>query len=115
MSGDAHVLNFGLWATPERNLAFALRDFDETLAGPFEWDLKRLATSLVVIARENGRPDEVGLDAVRTCVGEYRKRMRRYATAGQLEIWYDAIHVEELVGYFPHKAREPARDVGPGR
>ncbi len=110
MSGDAHVLNFGLWATPERNLAFALRDFDETLAGPFEWDIKRLATSLVVIARENGRPDEVGLDAVRTCVGEYRKRMRRYATAGQLEIWYDAIHVEELVGYFPRKAREPARE-----
>lgn len=110
MSGDAHVLNFGLWATPERNLAFALRDFDETLAGPFEWDIKRLATSLVVIARENGRPDEFGLDAVRTCVGEYRKRMRRYATAGQLEIWYDAIHVEELVGYFPRKAREPARE-----
>ena len=54
MCGDAHVLNFGLWATPERHLAFALRDFDETLPGPFEWDVKRLAASLVVVARENG-------------------------------------------------------------
>ena len=53
MCGDAHVLNFGLWATPERNLAFDLRDFDETLPGPFEWDVKRFAASLVVAAREN--------------------------------------------------------------
>ena len=53
LCGDAHVLNFGLWATPERNLSFDLRDFDETLPGPFEWDLKRFAASLVVAAREN--------------------------------------------------------------
>jgi uncharacterized protein (DUF2252 family) len=53
LCGDAHVLNFGLWATPERNLAFDLRDFDETLPGPFEWDVKRFAASLVVAAREN--------------------------------------------------------------
>src|SRR6201999_753653 len=54
LGGDAHVLNFGLWATPERNLAFDLRDFDETHPGPFEWDVKRFAVSLVVAARENG-------------------------------------------------------------
>ena len=54
LCGDAHVLNFGLWATPERNLNFDLRDFDETLPGPFEWDVARLAASLVVAARENG-------------------------------------------------------------
>src|SRR5690242_21123266 len=53
LCGDAHVLNFGLWATPERNLAFDLRDFDETLPGPFEWDVKRFAASLVVAGREN--------------------------------------------------------------
>ena len=53
LCGDAHVLNFGLWATPERNLSFDLRDFDETSPGPFEWDVKRFATSLVVAAREN--------------------------------------------------------------
>src|SRR5215469_16933665 len=52
LCGDAHVLNFGLWATPERNLSFDLRDFDETLPGPFEWDIKRFATSLVIAARE---------------------------------------------------------------
>ena len=54
LCGDAHVLNFGLWATPERNLAFDLRDFDETLPGPFEWDVKRFAASLVVAARDSG-------------------------------------------------------------
>ena len=54
LCGDAHVLNFGLWATPERNLLFDLRDFDETLPGPFEWDVKRFAVSLVVAARDSG-------------------------------------------------------------
>jgi uncharacterized protein (DUF2252 family) len=109
MCGDAHVLNFGLWATPERNLAFALRDFDETLPGPFEWDVKRLATSLVIVARENGHPDQVGIDAARTCVDAYRTRMRRYAQTDQLAIWYDAIHVEELLGHFDKDARDVAR------
>lgn len=109
MCGDAHVLNFGLWATPERHLAFALRDFDETLPGPFEWDVKRLATSLVVVARENGLPDQVGVDAVRACVRAYQQRMRRYASTDQLTIWYDAIHVEELLANFDAGTRRPAR------
>ncbi len=57
LCGDAHVLNFGLWATPERNLSFDLRDFDETLPGPFEWDIKRFAASLVVAGgRTRSRP-----------------------------------------------------------
>jgi hypothetical protein len=56
LCGDAHVLNFGLWATPERQLSFDLRDFDETLRGPFEWDVKRYLASLVVMARDNGLP-----------------------------------------------------------
>ena len=61
LCGDAHVLNFGMWATPERNLNFDLRDFDETLPGPFEWDVARLAASLVVAARENGvKPSQGG-------------------------------------------------------
>jgi uncharacterized protein (DUF2252 family) len=109
MCGDAHVLNFGLWATPERHLAFALRDFDETLPGPFEWDVKRLATSLVVVARENRLPDEVGVDAVRTCVRAYQDRMHRYAGTDQLSIWYDAIHVEELITHFPEGSQDAAR------
>jgi uncharacterized protein (DUF2252 family) len=108
MCGDAHVLNFGLWATPERNLAFALRDFDETLPGPFEWDVKRLAASLVIIARENGHPDHVGLDAVAACVRAYRQRMHRYASTEQLAIWYDAIHVDELLTNFDASTRSAA-------
>ena len=54
LCGDAHVLNFGLWATPERQLSFDLRDFDETLPGPFEWDVSRLVASIVVLAADNG-------------------------------------------------------------
>ncbi len=100
LCGDAHVLNFGLWATPERNLFFDLRDFDETLPGPFEWDLKRLATSLVVAARENGvragRPDQ----AVAAALQAYRGRMRRYARSNELDIWYDGMHVDSLLSYF---------------
>jgi uncharacterized protein (DUF2252 family) len=87
LCGDAHVLNFGLWATPERNLAFDLRDFDETLPGPFEWDIKRFAASLVVAAREN-RINPAKADAAVTAgVEAYRKRMRRYATLPELDIW----------------------------
>src|ERR1700741_2567671 len=74
LCGDAHVLNFGLWATPERNLAFDLRDFDETLPGPFEWDVKRLVASLVVVARVNGLKPGVGDDAVRAALTAYRTR-----------------------------------------
>jgi len=100
LCGDAHVLNFGLWATPERNLAFDLRDFDETYPGPFEWDVKRLAVSLVVAAREHqlGRP--VAEAAVQACVEAYRTRMRRYASLPELDIWYDSMHADSLIGYF---------------
>jgi uncharacterized protein (DUF2252 family) len=77
LCGDAHVLNFGLWATPERNLSFDLRDFDETWPGPFEWDLKRFAASLVVAARENRvRPAQAGA-AVTAGLTAYCTRLRR--------------------------------------
>ena len=71
LCGDAHVLNFGLWATPERNLSFDLRDFDETLPGPFEWDVKRFAASLVVAARENRITPKVADAAVAAGVEAY--------------------------------------------
>ncbi len=100
LCGDAHVLNFGLWATPERNLAFDLRDFDETLPGPFEWDLQRLAASLVVAAREIGvRPGRADA-AVASAVGAYIRRMARYAVMPELDLWYDGMHVDDLLGYF---------------
>ncbi|MGH9081311.1 MAG: DUF2252 domain-containing protein [Acidimicrobiales bacterium] len=100
LCGDAHVLNFGLWATPERNLFFDLRDFDETMAGPFEWDLKRLAASLVVAARENGVKAGRADRAVAAALSAYRGRMRRYARSAELDIWYDGMHVDSLLSYF---------------
>ena len=100
LCGDAHLLNFGLWATPERNLAFDLRDFDETLPGPFEWDLLRLAASLVVAARAGGVRQGPARRAVEATVDAYRDRMRRYATLPELDVWYDGMHVDSLLGYF---------------
>src|SRR6185369_9564738 len=91
LCGDAHVLNFGLWATPERNLSFDLRDFDETLPGPFEWDVQRLAASLEVLAREVGLPDGAGAEAAVAMGEAYRLAMRSAASMGELEIWYDGI------------------------
>jgi len=100
LCGDAHVLNFGLWATPERNLSFDLRDFDETLPGPFEWDVKRFAASLVVAARENRVKPRRAAAAVTAGVEAYSRRMRRYATMPELDIWYDGIHVDGFISYF---------------
>ncbi len=77
--GDAHLLNFGLFATPERNLSFGLNDFDETLPGPWEWDVKRLATSLVVAARTVGFDQALGGQAARAAVRTYREQLARYA------------------------------------
>src|SRR6516165_4011530 len=100
LCGDAHMLNFGLWATPERNLSFDLRDFDETLPGPFEWDVKRFAASVVVAARENRLGPAKAAAAVAAGVEAYCQRIRRYAAIPELDIWYDGIHVDTLVGYF---------------
>ena len=100
LCGDAHVLNFGLWATPERNLSFDLRDFDETLPGPFEWDIKRFAASLVVAARENRINKRTADAAVAAGIEAYRTRMRRYTTMPELDIWYDGIHADNLINYF---------------
>lgn len=105
LCGDAHALNFGLWATPERNLSFDLRDFDETLPGPFEWDVMRLTASLVVLARENGLAADRADDAVASALQAYRSKMRHYATASQMEIWYDRILVDELLGYLGEDRR----------
>src|SRR4051812_18786423 len=105
LCGDAHLLDFGLWATPERNLSFALRDFDETLPGPFEWDVARLVASIVVLGRTHGvpagRPDE----AVAACLRSYRERMAGYASARWLDIWYDLIAVDEFLGVFSESDR----------
>ncbi len=100
LCGDAHVLNFGLWATPERNLNFDLRDFDETLPGPFEWDVARLAASLVVAARENGVKPNKADAAVTAAVDAYRNRMRYYSTLPLLDIWYEGTRFDQFIDYF---------------
>jgi len=106
LGGDAHVLNFGLWATPERNLGFDLRDFDETLPGPFEWDVKRFAASLVVAARQHGTEQAAADAAVTAGVEAYRRRMRGYRATPELDIWYDATSADNLIEYFEPADRD---------
>jgi uncharacterized protein (DUF2252 family) len=100
LCGDAHVLNFGLWATPERNLNFDLRDFDETLPGPFEWDVARLAASIVVAARENGIKKGGSDAAVTAAVDAYRLRMRHYSALAEIDIWYDGMQLDHFIDFF---------------
>ncbi|MET7597927.1 DUF2252 domain-containing protein [Streptomyces sp. NPDC005481] len=88
LCGDAHLLNFRLLASPERHLVFDINDFDETLPGPFEWDVKRLAASFVTASRANGFSLKEQNRAVRACVGAYRERMREFAGMRTLDIWY---------------------------
>jgi uncharacterized protein (DUF2252 family) len=109
LCGDAHVLNFGLWRTPERNLSFDLRDFDETLPGPFEWDVKRLAASLVVLARENGLPEVGARQSVSAAYRGYAGKLREYARMPEIDIWYDRVDVDDLIG---HLAPYDADEVG---
>jgi len=95
--GDAHLLNFGMWATPERHLFFGVNDFDESHPGPFEWDVKRLATSIVVAARDRGFVDADQAFAARAAALTYREKMLEYAEMGFLEVWYSRIEVDEVM------------------
>lgn len=97
LCGDCHALNFGAFATPERNIVFDLNDFDETLPGPWEWDLKRLATSVVLIARENGLKKRDALAAAEAVGRAYRVRMAELASLPILDIWYAKVDWEETV------------------
>jgi uncharacterized protein (DUF2252 family) len=95
--GDAHLSNFGGFATPERRVIFSINDLDETLPAPWEWDVKRLAASFVVASRDNGLKDSVAKDAVRTCVRTYRESMARYSKLRTLELWYESIEPRDLL------------------
>jgi uncharacterized protein (DUF2252 family) len=98
LCGDAHLLNFGAYASPERALLFDLNDFDETLPGPWEWDLKRLAASFVVAGRDNGFDTADCRNAARAVTASYRQRMTRFSEMGELEVWYTRIGEEEVRG-----------------
>jgi len=95
--GDCHLLNFGVYATPERRLVFDISDLDETLPAPWEWDVKRLAASVVLACRNNGfRPGDAR-EAVLACVRAYRERMAEYSGMRALEVWYASIDAEKLL------------------
>ncbi|MEP9315495.1 DUF2252 domain-containing protein [Pseudomonas sp. LABIM340] len=105
--GDCHLLNFGLFATPERNLVFDLNDFDETLPAPWEWDIKRLAASFAVAARDGGLSDVRARDAAVTCVRSYRENLRAYSKMSPLEVWYSRLDTDALLDMAPDaKARK---------
>ena len=94
--GDAHLSNFGLFASPERRLVFDINDFDETLPGPWEWDVKRLAVSLLLAARDNGFGVRDQERIVLAAVAEYRAWMARYAQMRNLDVWYARAEVDTL-------------------
>ncbi|EGX55417.1 hypothetical protein SZN_33006 [Streptomyces zinciresistens K42] len=96
LCGDAHLLNFRLLASPERHLVFDINDFDETLPGPFEWDVERLASSFVIACRANGFSEKEQNETVRECVRAYRTRMREFAGLRTLDIWYAQDDVDRL-------------------
>ena len=104
--GDAHLCNFGGFATPERRVIFSINDLDETLPAPWEWDVKRLAASFVVGCRDNGLKDAVAKDAVLTCVRSYRESMAEFSELKTLELWYRSLGAEELMAGLPPKLRK---------
>ncbi|HQR84923.1 MAG: hypothetical protein B7Y05_07020 [Polynucleobacter sp. 24-46-87] len=101
--GDCHLLNFGAFATPERKLVFDINDFDETLPAPWEWDVKRLATSFVVSAQDNGLDNKVAQLVAKLCVQSYREHLRQYSKMSPLELWYQQLELAKYAQNAPDK------------
>ena len=99
--GDCHIMNFGAFATPERNLVFDINDFDETLPAPWEWDVKRLTVSIEVAGRSAGIRSRYREHAVRAAVRSYREHLGEYATMPSLEVWYQRIDFQKLLDRVP--------------
>jgi uncharacterized protein (DUF2252 family) len=99
--GDCHIMNFGGFATPERNLIFDINDFDETLPAPWEWDVKRLTASIEIAGRSAGSKSKDRQRAVRAAVQSYREHMAEYATMPALEEWYEHIDLKALIKSMP--------------
>ena len=95
--GDAHLSNFGVFASPERNLMFDLNDFDETLPGPWEWDVKRLAVSMLIAARNNEFPAKKQDQVVLDTVAQYRTAMAEFASMNNLAVWYAHLEIEKVL------------------
>ncbi|MCX6373878.1 MAG: DUF2252 domain-containing protein [Actinobacteria bacterium] len=106
LCGDAHLLNFGLFASPERQMLFDINDFDETLPGPWEWDVKRLAASFEVAGRDLGFSPSDRRDIVTAGAHEYRDAMRRAAQMGALEAWYAHLSVDDMMSLIKAEVRD---------
>jgi uncharacterized protein (DUF2252 family) len=118
--GDAHLSNFGVFASPERRLIFDLNDFDETLPGPWEWDVKRLAASMTIAAIENGFSVSEQESIVLDTVGAYRNAIRRFAQMTNLDVWYAHIDTERALREFgsqlkPKQLRRAEKDLAKAR
>jgi uncharacterized protein (DUF2252 family) len=100
LCGDAHLSNFGVYAAPDRRLVFSVNDFDETLPGPFEWDVKRLVASFAVAGRDRGFDTKTRTKINSAVSAAYREAIAAYAGMGNLDIWYDRIDVEQVVASF---------------
>jgi uncharacterized protein (DUF2252 family) len=110
--GDCHLLNFGLFATPERNLIFDINDFDETLPAPWEWDVKRLAVSFAVAVRDIGLSDKRAKAAATECVRAYRERLREFSKMSPLDVWYDRLDAQTIIDMAPNaKIREIRKEL----
>ena len=102
--GDAHLMNFGGFATPERNIFFDINDFDETLPAPWEWDVKRLAASIVIAAHHINLPNSEAAKAATESVCSYRERMADFASMRALDVWYDRIDLDRVLKVLPSGA-----------
>ena len=109
LCGDAHLENFGVFAAPDRRLVFDVNDFDETLPGPWEWDVKRLAASFAVAGRERRFAEAVRREVVATAVRHYRMAMRQYAREGNLDVWYERLDVAALTDRVEGEATKKER------
>lgn len=107
--GDAHLMNFGGFATPERRLLFDINDLDETLPAPWEWDVRRLVASFVLAARSNGLSDANGRDAAVACARSYRRKMRDFAAMDVLDIWYARLDDSDFLAMLPEERKAVLR------
>jgi uncharacterized protein (DUF2252 family) len=109
--GDAHLSNFGIFGSAERRLVFDVNDFDETLPGPWEWDVKRLAASMEVAARDNGFGGKKRREIVAATVASYRRSMRGFAGMGNLDVWYAHADMEQLLAQFAFRLKARQRKL----
>lgn len=109
--GDMHVANFGVFASAERNLIFGINDFDETLPGPWEWDLKRLVASIVASGRFLGADKKLCKESVMAAVSSYRKRMKQYAGMGSMELWYTTIKEKDIMKTLPPEQQKTLKRI----